>query len=237
MKRNDLKVLIFDLDGTLTHSRSVISHKMTDALRAAEGLYEVVVISGAQRLQMLNQIPWLEDSLFTVMGQSGNDTMKGDEMIFRNLLRFEDIHSVFLHLADIHDEYNLGVGVGIDTTEVRGGQISWSRIGHNADKAEKKAYDPNGDIRREMLERVPFKNEEMMVKIGGTTCLDYTRNGWGKRGNIEKLLELNGWKKEDCMYIGDQLFKGGNDEEVMQLMETVAVNGPEQTLKVINSII
>ena len=230
----DKKHIVFDLDGTLTESRMLINDEMTEALADLEKLYDVVIISGAQKLQMIKQIPWLKLSSFTIMGQSGNDTTKEGQVLFRHILGFEEINVVLSHLADIHKEYKLGEGVEIDTLEARGGQISWSKVGHNTDRGVKVDYDPKGDKRREMLKKVPFNSERMMVRIGGTTTLDYTKVGWGKKGNLEKLFKLNGWKFEDAIYVGDQLYEGGNDEDVIEIMDTVSVENPDEALEYIN---
>lgn len=230
------KHIIFDLDGTLTESRTVITDEMTFALRSLEETHDVVIISGAQKLQMLKQIPWLDDSSFTIMGQSGNDVTRFRELIFRNILSFEDIRVVFSHLEKLHEGYGIDNGVDVDSVEMRGGQISWSPVGHNAPKKIKTDYDPDGAKRREMLNKFPFNNENMMVRIGGTTCLDYTKVGFGKKGNLERLFDLNGWKFEDSVYIGDQIYEGGNDKEVEDIMLAIPINGPMQTLDVIKKI-
>ncbi len=235
--RNNLKNVIFDLDGTLTESRSSIENKMTYALTDLYKKYNLVVISGAERKQMLKQIFWLEESPAISMSESGNYSKQGSNLIFRNLLTFQDLQSVLLHLSDIYDANDMGEEIGGDRIEVRGGQISWSLLGHNYPKNAKKIIDPFGNKRREMLKKTPFLNDDMMVKIGGTTCLDYTRIGWGKKGNLERLLKLNNWKKEDCVYVGDQLYEGGNDEEVKELMEVFPVKNPEETLNFIKTIL
>jgi len=218
-----IKHVVFDLDGTLTKSRSVISRDMTESLRELEGLYDVVIISGGQKSQMVKQIPWLEDSLFTIMSQSGCYAEKEGEVLWEKNLSIQDLQSVLLHLDDIE------VGIRNDMLEIRGGQASYSFIGHGAAPKQKKNFDPDGKFRRELLGRTPYINPDMMVRIGGTTCLDYTRNGWGKRGNLEELFKLNNWDFKDAIFFGDQLFEGGNDADVKHIMESVEVRNPNDT--------
>ena len=237
MNLKDKKHIIFDMDGTLTESRSVIDMYMIGALSKLFVSHDVVIISGAERRQMKEQLLGLNLGTITIMAQSGNDAFKGIEQIIGNLLTFEDVHSVLLHISDIQDNNGMGEEVGGDRIEIRGGQISWSLLGHNYDKEAKRNFDPDGIIRRKFLEKTPFVNDDMMVKIGGTTCLDYTRDGWGKRGNIQTLVYKNKWSLGDCVYIGDQLYEGGNDEEVKNIMDVIQVDSPEQTLKVVNNII
>ena len=44
-----------------------------------------------------------------------------------------------------------------------------------------------------------------------------------------------GWKKEECVYFGDMLFPGGNDESVIGVIDTEAVENPDDTLNILRS--
>lgn len=63
----------------------------------------------------------------------------------------------------------------------------------------------------------------MEVQIGGSTCLDYFKKGLNKGANVKKLIEALGWNKDECVYFGDALFPGGNDETVVGIIDTVKV--------------
>jgi hypothetical protein len=71
------------------------------------------------------------------------------------------------------------------------------------------------------------------VRPGGTTTFDFTIAGKHKGFNIMRLIEKEGWKKEDCVYVGDALFPGGNDETVIDVIATHAVNDPDETFRFI----
>ena len=43
--------------------------------------------------------------------------------------------------------------------------------------------------------------------------VDYFKKGKNKF-NINRLIDLKGWEKEECLFFGDALFPGGNDETV-----------------------
>jgi hydroxymethylpyrimidine pyrophosphatase-like HAD family hydrolase len=121
-----------------------------------------------------------------------------------------------------------------DLLQDRGCQISFSFVGHNADLASKKAFDPDGARRTKYLHSVPFEDKEITVNVGGTTCLDYISKEGTKGKNIERLLKLKKWKPEDCVYVGDALFKGRNDETVIGVIPNlVRVDSPIDTLKFI----
>ena len=72
------------------------------------------------------------------------------------------------------------------------------------------------------------------MRIGGTTSIEVTRVGIDKAYGLNKLIEQTGISKEKMLYIGDKLFKGGNDEPALTLgIESRAVENPEETKKVI----
>ena len=45
-----------------------------------------------------------------------------------------------------------------------------------------------------------------------------------KGANVQKIIDLMGWDKDECIYFGDGLYPGGNDEAVIGVIETVAVD-------------
>lgn len=239
MFNKNLETVIFDLDGTITKSRSLIRPDMSCALINLSKKFNLIIISGASKVQIKKQIPWIDNGNATVMAESGNDIFKGDTTIFKTYLNFDDVFEIMNHIKKIYEKYGFGDEVGGDRIEIRGGQVSWSVIGHNTGKRIKESFDPTGSLRRRFLEEVPFESEGLSVKIGGTTCLDYTKKDCGKKGNLKKLLSIGDSccddddNKNRYVYFGDQLYKGGNDEEVKDIMECVEVKNSEETLKFI----
>jgi len=46
-----------------------------------------------------------------------------------------------------------------------------------------------------------------------------------------------GWNKKGCLYIGDALFPGGNDETVVGVIETKSVRNPEDTFTLLEEFL
>lgn len=232
------KHIFSDMDGTLTQSRSAIREDLTHIIQhSLSHGFTFAIISGASRQQIEKQIPLVVKNLknLWVMGQSGCDTMTESVSLWNVSLTKPQIQQIDAHMRLVLK--SLGKVDSTDLIEYRGGQVSLSLVGHNAGKGVKRAFDPKGDVRRNILDTIPFKSDDLMVRIGGTTCLDYTYSGWGKQGNIKRLIEHMGWNKDECVYIGDQLYKGGNDEDMIGYIDTIQVDSPEQTYKVVNTLI
>jgi phosphomannomutase len=235
--------VFFDLDGTLTESRTKITARMTALLHALFKVADVGVISGAVHRQMLAQIPWLSECPIYVMPQSGNESYLNDRLIWRNELDEATLACIRTHIEEIRSSasYKRIVSAYVpdekDIVEFRGGQVSFSMIGHNALLSRKTLFDPDASIRRALLKEFPFDSELAEVNIGGTTNFDYTRKGWNKAGNVTRLTTQLGWGLKRCMYIGDRLHEGGNDYVMVPVMACQSVGGPIDTACVIERIL
>lgn len=209
------KHLFFDLDGTLTESRQEISQEMYDTLVEAKSEFDIIVISGAEKERIKKQLKELD---VEIMAQSGNDTQ-----YWKNLLTEKEKEKIVEHTRKF--------GFSVDfMREDRGCQISLSFTGHNAPQEIKNAFDPDSKKRQKLLKEHPFIHKTLECRIAGSTCLDYTRKNGTKGKNIERLIKLKKWNKKDCIYFGDKLFKGGNDESVIGVIKVVEVANPTDLL-------
>ena len=227
------KHFFFDVDGTLTESRQLITNEVCGYLGfLIKTGKDVVAISGAAKDQMLKQLNGCEVNY--VLAQSGNDSP-----FWQKLFTEKDKKEVLRHIEQIKIFFEGKNIIGTnkeDLLQDRGSQMSFSFLGHNSDVRKKKAFDPRGDFRREVLKNVPFESDALECRIGGTTCLDYTYKGYTKGKNIEKLIEKVGWQKDECIYFGDALFENGNDETVLGIIDTVEVTDPRDLVKKLKEI-
>jgi phosphomannomutase len=213
-----MKHIFLDLDNTVTESRGKISLDMYNELSKHQ---DVCIVSGASREQILKQIGTLK---CFILAQNGNDTD-----IWKKELTNDEREEIMSHINQFGDNHP-------DKIEDRGCQISYSFTGHNAPIELKKSFDPTGEKRQNILTTYPLESETIEVKIGGTTCLDYYPKGFNKGSNVAKFINCMQWDKVDCLYIGDALFKGGNDETVIGVIETHQVKNHLETLAFLKTI-
>jgi phosphomannomutase len=220
--------LFFDMDGTLTAARSLAEPAMLEALEdLITAGRDVIVVSGAEVKQIAYQMKNLQVTYLAQNGNHAYDAETGQD-IWRELLSPEEKAEILAHMQSLPRTW--AVTDENDLIEDRGSQISYSLLGHHEDKAKKAAFDPNGDKRRALLAAHPLKSETVEAKMGGTTTIDYFRRGHHKGHNVYRLIEEEGWNKDACVYVGDALFEGGNDEAVVGVIETHGVKNPEDTL-------
>lgn len=223
------KHLFFDMDDTVTLSRSTIDDDMYELLNSLE--HDIIIVSGAHANQISDQMKHLP--LF-LLGQNGNQALTPERIVlWEEKLSNEHTETISNHIRALRTICELSVKNEDDLVEHRGAQISYSLIGHHEDTMVKKACDPEQKIRRQLLEEIPLLSDDIEIKIGGTTCFDYFMKGRNKGYNVNRLIQDQGWEKENCLYFGDALFPGGNDETVIGIIDTVPVTDHRHTYELL----
>lgn len=224
------KHLFFDMDGTLTESRSLIAVESAKMLLILDQGYDIVIVSGATQGQILVQIPTALS--FSTLAQNGNDVQSNrllQPVTWRNELNWMQKYKIFCiidHLLGIANTTKQ-----VDHVEDRRCQISYSATAHNAPREQKLAYDPDGSVRRGVIDKEFGWFKEInfygiKYAIGGTTCIDFYLHSKGE--NVARYVKEMGWKPEECLYIGDALFPGGNDETVRGVIPVRSVKNPAE---------
>lgn len=204
---------------------------------------DVVVVSGAEVRQIHAQLPLSLNGLYYVLAQNGNHAVeKNGSAIWKEELGVAQKNAILTFIEKIKNELNLRVKAESDLIEDRGSQISYSLIGHHEDLEKKNAFDPEATLRLNILKRhstdvEKLKENNVEVKTGGTTTLDFFSWGKNKGFNIARFIEKYGWKKDDCIYVGDALFPGGNDETVIGIIPTKPVKDFRETYEYLSSIL
>lgn len=223
----DRKHLFFDMDMTIAPARQPITTKMFDLLLALK--QDIVIVSG----QSVPKIIWQSSNLPAIrLGQNGNEAFDIDGTELWNLNLSDAQKSEILeHIDAITSLLPETPNPDWHPVEDRGGQITFSPIGNTAPVESKKTYDPDVSKRFALLKQIPFESDELVVKIGGSTSFDYFHRDSNKGTNVKKLIDLKGWNHEECVYYGDGLYPGGNDEAVIGVIDTIAVTSNEDTFE------
>ncbi len=227
------KHFFFDLDQTIAPSRQPILPEMYEMLEKM--LYDKVVVSG----QTTELIGWQSNQLPAFrLGQNGNHAIDPEQNeLWYTPLSPEHRQEILDHIQKLITLLPETLNPKWTPIEDRGGQITFSPVGNTAPVEHKKNYDPDRKKREKMLKEIPFISEELVVKIGGSTSLDYIHKDRHKGGNVRRLIETLGWKPEHCVYFGDGLYHGGNDELVIGVIDTVAVKDHLDAFDKISSLL
>ena len=247
------KIIAFDLDGTLTVSKSAIMPEMSELVKHLAQKKIITIISGGAFKQFQTQFLPIFYNNNTAMSliynlillpTSGSQRYEYDAekkdwvMTDKEPLNAEIKNKVKKVLQEIIDSglYDIPKNPKGEIIEDRDTQLSFSALGQDAPIAEKKLWDPDQKKRQKIKAAIEPKIPEVSIGIGGTTTLDILQKGFNKAVGLMRYLDKIGLDKMDLLYVGDALFPGGNDYSVFEAgIETIAVKGPEETELIIKN--
>ncbi len=235
------KHFFFDLDKTLTTSRSPMAHAHAEIFERLCKERDVVVVTGGNMASIREQLPARTENAYYVLAQSGNHAVDKDGAImWYEELSQEQTAAVLAFVDILKRHFKVAVKDEADLVEHRGAQIGYSVVGYHEDVAKKYAFDPGDAKRAAALAAHPAEVEHLRslgieAVPGGTTTINFYALGRHKGFNISRFLTRMNWQAEDCIYVGDALFPGGNDETVIGVIPTHAVENPDETFEFIES--
>lgn len=207
------------MDKTVAPSRQPILPDMYNLLVQAP--FDIVIVSG----QTVPLIAWQSSQLPAYrLGQNGNHAVDPTGIeLWHTPLEPHHRDQILDHISEVIELLDHELNHDWNPIEDRGAQITFSPIGNTAPADVKAVYDPDRKKRDHLLATIPFAAADLVVKIGGSTSLDYLHKDRQKGNNVAKFIELLGWEADECVYYGDGLYPGGNDESVIGVIDTVFV--------------
>ena len=234
------KLVVFDLDGTLTESKSPMDAEMADRLGKLLERITVAIVSGGAFEQFECQLPalHLDDArsrrlfFFPTTGTrffryaDGWRQVYADEMTVEERRKINDAFSqAFRDIDYRHPETLYG-----EVVEDRGTQVTFSALGQQAPLELKKQWKATQDRRPEIAAALAKYLPDFEIKIPGVTSIDVTRKGIDKAYAIDKIEEHLGFAVPEMVFVGDALYEGGNDNAVFKTgIDAIAVTGPSDT--------
>ena len=245
------RVISFDLDNTLADSKSPISGQMATLLKDLLGSFQVCVISGGKfeqfKKQLLDNLEAAPQTLAAlhIMPTCGTRYFRFDvdardwQQMYAEDLPAKERAKIIAALDEGADALGYRAKrLWGEQIEDRGSQVTFSALGQEAPVARKQAWDPDGTKKQKLRDYVAKALPEFEVQIGGSTSVDVTKPGIDKAYGITKLIELLDVTKQDVLFVGDRLKKGGNDYPVKAMgVDCLEVSRWQDTALVIQTIL
>lgn len=243
------KLLMFDLDGTLTASKADLDKEMASLLCGLLRNKMIAVISGGNypqfKKQFIDRLQCAKERLknLFILPTSGGRMYKYDagkwRLVYKNALTTREKKQIMTAfkkaLSDIN--YLPPKKTYGEVIEDRESQITFSALGQKAPIPEKEKWNKTQDIRPQLKAALERYLSTFEVRLGGLTSVDITKKGIDKAYGIEKIKKLLSLSIKEMAYIGDALYEGGNDYIVMKTgIETVQVSDFEETKYLIQSL-
>lgn len=240
------KLIMFDLDGTLTESKSSLKEDIATLLIQLIKKVRVAIISGGGypqfQSQFLAKLPRINDHAnnLLLLPTSGTKlyVWKGEwHEEYSEELTKQEKEKILSSLNQVLKQTNYQTPQKVygPIVEDRGSQITFSALGQNAPVSIKLQWDPTRVKREQIADLIRNKIPEFDVRVGGSTSVDITRRGVNKGYGIRRLEQYLKISSDDMIFVGDALFYGGNDYPAKATgVDCIAVKGPEDTKKLIS---
>jgi phosphomannomutase len=251
-------LIVFDLDGTLAETKSIIDKEMVGLMNQLLATKKVAVIGGGKyglfQIQLLKQLQIPRERfanlfLFPTTGTSFYRYQKGWKKVYALPLTKDEAKRTFKAFQDAMKKigYKPPKKLYGALIENRGTQITWSALGQDVvDILGKKKgvalknkwRDEHTDIKLAIAKEVAKLVPDLEVRAAGHTSIDVTRKGIDKAYGLKQMVKYLHVKIPKMLFIGDAIFPGGNDYAALKTgVDYVPVKGPEETKKVIRAIV
>ena len=203
-----MKKYIFDVDGTLTPSRSRITEEFLPFFNQFIEKNDVYLVTGSDRVKTLEQVtPEIYNKCKRVYNCSGSDVYEGDKNVYRDDWELPKEVESFLYDELDYSQFMIRNGNHI---ERRPGGVNFTILGRAEDpfigRDRYVEWDRQTNERHDIAERIRNQFPDLTVAVGGQTGLDI-----GPKG-ADKSQILRDFSEDDELYFfGDRTEKGGND--------------------------
>ncbi|RPD64268.1 eukaryotic phosphomannomutase [Lentinus tigrinus ALCF2SS1-7] len=240
--RPQKKLVLFDVDGTLSLARKNITPEMTALLRELRKKVVIGTVGGSDFVKVEEQVSPPGSNILKefdyAFAENGLTAYKlGKQLPTHSFIEFlgEDkyktlVNFILHYLADIDIPIKRGTFV-----EFRNGMINVSPIGRSATYPERLdflEYDKKHHIREDFVKvlREKFSDYGLTFAIGGQISFDVFPNGWDKTFCLNHVADEN---FEEIHFFGDKTYPGGNDYEIFTDPRTIghSVTDPTDTMK------
>jgi len=244
-EKNKRIIALFDVDGTLTEPRKVVSPETLEYLKKLREKIVIGVVGGsdlAKQKEQLGDSPNMFDYCFSENGLLAyKDGVKLAEASLKDHFGDEKLKRLLNWVLRYFSDLDIPVKRGT-FIEFRSGMLNVSPIGRNCSREERnefEKFDLANNIRKDMVEamRKEFADYNLTFSIGGQISFDIFPQGWDKTYCLRFLAE---GEYDEIHFFGDKTFEGGNDYEIYSHERTkghaIADANPLTTLKTLEGL-
>lgn len=234
-----MKLLLFDVDGTLTPARRKITSDMVEMLNMAKEEYVLGFVGGSDLAKQQEQ---LGDAihLFTYwFPQNGVQAYKDGVMFHDNNMVSTIGEEQYQCLVnDCMRELSSQVlpfkrGTFIEHRTAMMNVAPAGRACSSVERDEFEKHDHEHKVRKGMVTVLSQKYPDLTFSIGGQISIDIFPRGWDKRYCLQ-FLDF-----EEIHFFGDKTHIGGNDYEIFHddRVQGNTVTSPIDTINLLKTLI
>lgn len=211
-----IKLVAFDLDGTLTQHKSKLTPENLAALTALSKKYKLVMVGAGTYRRIFEQ---LDRFPIDVLGNYGMQYAKynpvtGDIDIVKDLQLPVDRAAAEKKITALRERHGFTSYAGENVEYHPSGCITFPVLGTKAVLADKLAFDPDRSKRRKIHDEVKAAFPDYIVFVGGSSSFDMAPRPYDKAHALSLYCEEHGIAHDEVVFVGDDYGPGGNDESV-----------------------
>ena len=211
-----IKLVAFDLDGTLTQHKTPLDDTNRAVLEQLSKHYKLVMVGAGNAMRIFNQLGGFP---MDVMGNYGMQLgLYNPETKTLDLVRNDcvpcDRESVDKRITMLRERFGFTEYAGENEEFHDSGCVTFPILGTKAKAEEKLAFDPDRSKRRKIYDIVVETFPEFVVFVGGSSSFDMAPRPRDKYYALSNFCKELGLSHDEVAYAGDDYGPGGNDESV-----------------------
>ncbi len=216
MDVSKIKLIAFDLDGTLTQHKSPLSDTNREVLLALSKKYKLIMSGAGMCKRIFNQMGGFP---IDIIGNYGMQSAVYNEQT-KDLDIVEDIklpcdrESIEKRVTAMREKHGFTEFKGDSVEYHPSGCVTFAVLGTKADIADKLAFDPDRKKRRAIYDEIKEVFSDYTVFVGGSSSFDMAPFPYNKYYALDKYCKEHGLSHDEVAFVGDDYGTGGNDESV-----------------------
>lgn len=215
---SNIKVVAFDLDGTLTQHKSPLGEANKSVLDELSENYRLLMVGAGAAMRIFNQMGHYPIDIIGNYGlQYGEyNAATGELDIVSDVQIGCDRESVARRIGELRERFGFTAFAGESVEYHASGCVTFPILGTKADLEDKLAFDPDRTRRRKIYPEVKKTFSDYTVFVGGSSSFDFAPMPYNKYYALDQYCRRHGLRHDQVAYVGDDYGPGGNDESVYQ---------------------
>ena len=213
-----IRLIAFDLDGTLTQHKSPLGEENRKVLEALAQNHRLVMVGAGQCMRIFNQMGGFPIDIIGNYGMqfAEYDYEKGTLGEVTNINVPCDVEGTEAIVTEIREKCGYTEFAGNNVEFHASGCITLPILGTAAKIEDKLAYDPDRKKRSVNYEYVCSKFPAYTTFIGGSSSFDIVPKPYEKAQALRDYCKKYGFGLDEVAFVGDDYGVGGNDEPVFK---------------------
>jgi len=212
--RQQKKLLVFDLDGTLSNHKCPMPEANRQLLDELGKRYHIIMCGAGNAPRIFKQMEQYPIDIVANYGMQHTKVVDGELVFTKEVVCEVDKDFFCEKTAYLREKYGYTEFYGEPIEFHKSGMVTIGLLGTEAPKELKIAFDPDRSKRRVMYPEVMEIFKDYTVYIGGSSSFDIVGKQYNKYDATMEYARMHGYTKEQVLFLGDDMGDGGGDSHI-----------------------